>query len=491
MLRPIDRSRRDGPLYPGFSRTLRDSIDPQHLVIRIDTAFDFAGLVAHLERSYSAIGRPAIHPEVVLRALLLAAIYEVHSCRQLCERISENLAWRWFCFLTLDDRVFDHSTLSVFLDRVGADGLADVFERLNDALLEAGLLSRRVYLDSSLIPANVRTQALSPRDPTDPAPQRLEERDGVWVTIDRQRGTETEPATLVVRRFQDQAGRLPLPLHDLDARWRTIRGVPTLGFKEHLVADRSGFILAQGRTGADVSDVAGALPVLDRLPLVPWSLAADTSYRAGRFRRELRLRGITSYIPLDHKQREGVPAGFIDQHDHLLCPAGKRLRQIRVPDEQDSVAYRASPSDCQPCPLRAGCLSPSMQAKQVWLSWYRLETQRAARRNQTRQYEREMRRRKTVIEGVFARLDRLGGTRTRFRGLERVSAHGSVTALAHNILKALTKRRFGKRVAGALPRPRQEGIVLPAALWLQPVRTCLTGAPRPHHGSLHWHHVII
>ncbi len=26
MLRPIDRSRRDGPLYPGSSRTLRDCI---------------------------------------------------------------------------------------------------------------------------------------------------------------------------------------------------------------------------------------------------------------------------------------------------------------------------------------------------------------------------------------------------------------------------------------------------------------------------------
>jgi transposase len=467
MLHPIDRSLRDGPLYPGSPRSLRDCIDPKHLLIRIDAAFDFAGLVAHLEDFYAPIGRPGVHPEILLRALLLDAIYEIRNHRQLCERISENLAWRWFCFLPLDDPVFDHSTLSVFLERVGAESLREVFDRLNDDLYEAGLLSHRVYLDSSVIPANVRTQALSPRDPTDPDPEHMEERDGVWVVRESQPPTETEPARLVMRRYQDQEGELPLPLHDLDARWRTIRRVATLGFKDHVVADRSGFIQAEGRTGANVSDVAGALPLLDRLPLEPWSLTTDTGYRSGRFRRELRRRGITSYIPLDHKQKKGLPEGFIDHHDQLVCSTGKRLRQTGVPDAENTVAYRARQADCQPCPLRADCLSPSMKSKQVWLSWDRLATQQAARRNQTRQYTREMQRRKTVIEGVFARLDRLGGTRTRFRGLERVSAHGTITAIAHNILKALTKRRFGKRISAALYRPRQHGALgaSSAALW--------------------------
>ena len=486
MLRPLDRTRRDGPLYPGSSRTLRDCLDPRHLLIQIDTAFDFRALTAHLDQLYhQRLGRPAIHPEVVLRALLLAAIYQVPSRRQLCARIGENLAWRWFCSLTLDDPVFDHSTLSVFLDRVGTSGLQEVFERLNDALLEAGLLSHRVYLDSSLLPANVRTASLHPRDPAAPAPQRREERDGVWTEITTQPGSASEPARLEVHRYQDKEGRLPLPLHDLDVRWRTIRGIPTLGFKDHVIVERGGFILAQRHTGADVSDVAGALPLLDQLPLLPWSLTGDTGYRAGRFRRELRLRGITGYIPLDHHQAAGLPDGFVDHFDHVVCPQGKRLRQSGVPDEEDSVVYRARAADCRACPVRDACLAPKMTAKQLSLSWYRLETRQAARRNQSRAYEREMQRRKTVMEGVFARLDRLGGTRTPFRGIERVQAHGTITAMAHNILKAMTKRRFGKGMGTALDRPQQGGTLVPflrglSSAWRRP-----RGTVGQHHPAIH------
>ena len=83
-----------------------------------------------------------------------------------------------------------------------------------------------------------------------------------------------------------------------------------------------------------------------------------------------------------------------------------------------------------------------------------LELRQAERQNATPRFAREQRRRQTIVEGVFARLDRLGGTRARFRGLSRVGSYGrALCAIAHNILKALTKVRYGRRVAGALPRP--------------------------------------
>jgi IS5 family transposase len=452
MLRPLDRDRRDGPLYPGSSRTLRDFIADRHLLVQIDTAFDFTALAAELDTLYDQrIGRPAIHPEIVLRALLLEAIYQVPSRRQLCERLSENLAWRWFCFLTLDDPVFDHSSLSVFLERVGSAGLLRIFAKLNQALVEAELLSSRTYLDSSLLPADVRTQELAPREDTDPLPTAVSGEE-VFLAREHIPSTETEPARLRVRRYQDAKGRLPLPGHDRDARWRTIRGKPTLGYKEHILVDRSGFILARGTTPADVSDVAGALPLLDALPIQPKSLTADTGYRAGRFRHALQRRGITAYIPMAPTQ-DITPEEFTDRGDHFVCQQGALLLPSGVPDEDDSVRYRARAADCRPCPVREQCVSSSRGGKLLWASFYRITYPGAHRLNATVRAAREQRRRKTIVEGVFARLDRLGGTRARVRGRERVNAHATITALAHNILKALTKRRFWRRDGGVLPRP--------------------------------------
>jgi len=59
-LRQLSISRRDGPLYPGSTKTLRDFIDRKHLLRRIDANFDFAALVEFLQAQYDPwIGRPA------------------------------------------------------------------------------------------------------------------------------------------------------------------------------------------------------------------------------------------------------------------------------------------------------------------------------------------------------------------------------------------------------------------------------------------------
>jgi len=50
-----------------------------------------------------------------------------------------------------------------------------------------------------------------------------------------------------------------------------------------------------------------------------------------------------------------------------------------------------------------------------------------------------MRKRKTIIEGVFASLDRLGWERCKLRSLWKVDCEGFLAALAHNILKAIRR----------------------------------------------------
>ena len=136
-------------------------------MIQIDDLFDFPQLVEPLGEYYCRDqGRPAIPPEVLVRALLISSLYEITSFRRLCSANSENIAFRWFCFLTIDDKVFDHSTISYFIKRVGNEGFGEIFQLFNEELLRLGLLSRKVYADSSLVRANVSWHDLSPSGKT-------------------------------------------------------------------------------------------------------------------------------------------------------------------------------------------------------------------------------------------------------------------------------------------------------------------------------------
>ena len=224
MLEPLDRLRRDSTLFQFTSRQLRDFIDPNHLLIQIDEQMDFAKLVEPLEDRYSPdFGRPAIHPEVMVRALLICSLYNIASFRRLCSAISENLAYRWFCFLTIDDPVFDHSSISYFINRIGREGFQAIFDGLNDELLRLGLLSPEMYVDSSLVKADVSGYGLAPSGMTvaEFKEQAIEE-NGLFkltdTTVDDD-GVEHEK----VRYFQSPEGRMPLSPVDTDARWRTSR----------------------------------------------------------------------------------------------------------------------------------------------------------------------------------------------------------------------------------------------------------------------------
>ena len=67
---------------------------------------------AELAPFYSAIGRPSIAPELMIRMLLIGYCFGIRSERRLCEEVHLNLAYRWFCRLGLDGNVPDHSTFS-------------------------------------------------------------------------------------------------------------------------------------------------------------------------------------------------------------------------------------------------------------------------------------------------------------------------------------------------------------------------------------------
>ena len=172
-----------------YSFNLEDHIPTNHLLRSIDQCLDLSDLRHYLADFYSPIGRPSIDPELMIRMLIVGYCYGIRSERRLCEEAHLNLAYRWFCRLSLEDDVPNHSTFSK--KRHGRFRDSDLFRWLfNEVLrrcMDAGLVRGEGFaVDASIIKADASRQRGVPGDEqvtwSDPA---LSTADGSSGPLDR------------------------------------------------------------------------------------------------------------------------------------------------------------------------------------------------------------------------------------------------------------------------------------------------------------------
>src|SRR6056300_850977 len=133
---------------------LEKHIPEDHLLRQINQFIDFDQARVHLDPFYSHTGRPSIDPELMIRMLLIGYCLGIRSERRLCEEVNLNLAYRWFCRLSIEDKVPDHSTFSK--NRHGrfreAEAFRFVFEQVLERCINAGLVSGEGFaVDASVV----------------------------------------------------------------------------------------------------------------------------------------------------------------------------------------------------------------------------------------------------------------------------------------------------------------------------------------------------
>ncbi len=85
-----------------YSYCLDELVPADHLVRKLDAILDLSWVRAELAPYYSHTGRPSIDPEVMLRMLLVGYVFAIRSERQLCSEVQVNMAYRWFCGLSIE-----------------------------------------------------------------------------------------------------------------------------------------------------------------------------------------------------------------------------------------------------------------------------------------------------------------------------------------------------------------------------------------------------
>ena len=148
--------------------SVEERIPPKHPIRQIKALADraLADLGPRFDQMYSAVGRPSVPPERLLKSQLLIALFSVRSDRQFCEQLDYNLLFRWFLDLEMDEESFDASTFSHNRERLIRHAVAEEFlAAVVRQAKSAHLLSQEHFsVDGTLIEAWASLKSFRPKD---------------------------------------------------------------------------------------------------------------------------------------------------------------------------------------------------------------------------------------------------------------------------------------------------------------------------------------
>jgi len=436
-----------------YEFNLEDMVPPDHLLRRIDAVLDLSWLRGELAPHYSAIGRPSICPELMIRMLLVGYCYSIRSERRLCQEVRMNLAYRWFCRLGIEDQVPDHSTFSV--NRHGrfrnSDILRTVFENVMRDCMDAGLVGGEGFaVDASVIEADASRF------------QRVE-----GATID---WTDEQQAQRPIREYLTalesenapvNPDRVPKALSPTDptAAWTT-RGRHKVMFGyslNYLIDTLHSIIVDVEATPTRISMEVDATETMierseERFALKPKQIAGDVAYGTGEMLDWLLKHKITPHIPI--KDMSGRKDGTLSRDDFTydkdrdayICPERKVLKTTGRVFAGNTLYYRSSKLDCDPCPLKDRCC-PKAPARRIPRDVNEAARDHARALRGTEAFRQSARKRKK-IETRFGDVKwNLGLTRLRLRGMTGARDEFHLVATIQNL------RRLAKLIAIPPPRP--------------------------------------
>ena len=352
------------PEHLFYDFCLDDHVPCDHLLRQMDRFLDLGSVRRELAGHYSHIGRPSIDPELMIRMLLVGYCFAIRSERRLCEEVHLNLAYRWFCGLGLNGKVPDHSTFS--RNRHGrfrdSNILRYLFETVVERCMAEGLVGGEGFaVDASLIQADANKQRSVP---------------GKEWSLEKIPANAGQAVKDYLARLDDAAfgaasSKQPKFVSPSDpaAQWTgALRGPAFFAYADNYLIDTEHAVIidVEATRAIRQAEVGAARTMIDRVAdrfgLKPQRLAGDTAYGAAPMLAWLvKERGISPHIPVfDKAPRDDGTLSRSDftwdaERNVFVCPKGKTLKTTgRVHDGRTRL-YRASKTECDPCPLKQRC----------------------------------------------------------------------------------------------------------------------------------------
>ena len=437
-----------------YSFSLDDAVPDDHPIREIAAVLDLSWVHAELAHYYPQLGRPSIDPVLMIRMLIIGYVFAIRSERALCRDVQVNLAYRWFCGLSIEDKVPDHSAFSrARNDRFRDSGIfRSVFEHVVGTCIAAGLVGGEGFaVDASLIVADANKQR------SIPGSQWNKELDAQAVS----RATKEYLATLDDAAFGAASEVTPKFVSPSDpaAQWTgAMRGPAFFAYADNYLVDvKSGIIVdVEASRAIRQAEVGAAKTMIERaeqrFDIKPKWLAADTAYGSGATLNWLvKDKKIAPHIPvIDKSNREDGTFSrehftFDKERNAYTCPAGKLLTTTgKLVNDGETLLYRASMIDCGQCLLKERCC-PNMPVRRIPRSIYEdaRDVARALAKTEAFEQSRHDRKRVEMLFAHLKRILRLG--RLRLRGPRGAQFEFTLAAIAQNL------RRLAKLVVRPPP----------------------------------------
>ena len=425
--------------YPSLNLDKR--IRPDHILRKIKSTIDFNFIYNEVKDKYGNKGNVSIPPPVILKLMLLLILYNVRSERELMQTLPERLDWLWFLDYDLDDELPHHSVISKARRRWGVKTFKHFFDRIVRQCIKSNLVDgSKLFMDSSYIGANASKNSVVKTEDLERnyrlLEDRLDDKDNPpegGGTVNTHYSSKTDPDASIIRRGKIQSDLMYQAHRSVDEQDEIITSTivsPGAENEAHYLSD-----LVENHTM-----ITGKSP---------HTVVADSKY--GTIENYLYCydHKINAHItPLerifkDNRMRSKIfPREYFHynrQKDEYICPAGEILKRRHYYKRRQHYEYKAHKHVCSNCKLQSQCtrspvgrtIKRHIRQDELDIMYFLAMQERSISDIKMRQH---------LMERSYAKSERYGYKRARWRRLWRVQIQEYLTASILNI-KALIKHR--------------------------------------------------
>lgn len=431
-----------------------DALVPKnHLLRAIEASIDFEFIYDEVKDLYSENhGRPSIDPVVLIKLLMLQALFGIRSMRQIIQEVEVNIAYRWFLGYGLQEQIPHFSTFGKNYERRFKE--SDLFEKIFAKVLEEAIKCGFMKADTVFIDAtHIKASANKNKYTKKMARHRAHKykRDLlIEINKDRQEHGKKE---FEEDDNDDGEGNSNSSTDNRMVKESTTdpeSGLFCKGEKERCFAytasvacDQNNFILGVEVAPGNIHDSQVFTDIFqkvnDKFPETQ-AVVVDAGYKTPGIAREIIESGKMPIMPYT---RPMTKKGYFRKHEYVydeysdcyICPNNQVLKYSTT-NRGGYRQYKSDPKICSGCPLRMQCTQSKNCTKvvnrHIWEHY--LETAEDIRH--TERGRDLYKKRGETIERVFADAKEKHGMRyTHYRGLRKVQDYITLLFACMNLKK--------------------------------------------------------